>query len=198
MALFCRRAEQMRRSQGGKNSWWLARSSAMVLGEPGGDLCSLSPSWQPSSTESTSRKTACCGGLTLSRGSRTHLEEETRMGGEGGEGRGERGEEEREERKRRRERREGMREGRRRREGREKEGGGKDGKKGRKEREEMKRGGESGGDRREGKRGRGEGGERVEERYEREKERKKNMTTNHYFAALNAFFSQRIESRLSS
>lgn len=45
MALFCRRAEQMRRSQGGKKSWWLARSSAMVLGVPEPeDLCSPSPS----------------------------------------------------------------------------------------------------------------------------------------------------------
>lgn len=45
MALFCRRAEQMRRSQGGRYSWWLARSSAMVLGVPEPeDLCSPSPS----------------------------------------------------------------------------------------------------------------------------------------------------------
>lgn len=73
MALFCRRAEQMRSSQGGRNSWWLARSSAMVLGEPGEDLCSPSPSWQPSSMESTSRKRDCWGGFTLKRGRRTHL-----------------------------------------------------------------------------------------------------------------------------
>lgn len=76
MALFCRRAEQMRSSQGGRNSWWLARSSAMVLGEPGEDLCSPSPSWQPSSMESTSRKRDCWGGLTLRRGRRTHLRRE--------------------------------------------------------------------------------------------------------------------------
>lgn len=78
MALFCRLAEQMRSSQGGRNSWWLARSSAMVLGEPGEDLCSPSPSWQPSSMESTSRKRDCWGGLTLSRGRRTHLGTEGR------------------------------------------------------------------------------------------------------------------------
>lgn len=73
MALFCRRAEQMRSSQGGRNSWWLARSSAMVLGEPGAERCSPSPNCRPSSTESTSRKRDCCGGLMLSRGRRTHL-----------------------------------------------------------------------------------------------------------------------------
>lgn len=73
MALFCRRAEQMSSSQGGRNSWWLARSSAMVLGEPGEDLCSPSPSWLPSSMESTSRKSACWGGFTLKRGRSTHL-----------------------------------------------------------------------------------------------------------------------------
>lgn len=45
MTLFWRRAEQMRRSQGGRYSWWLARSSAMVLGVPEPeDLCSPSPS----------------------------------------------------------------------------------------------------------------------------------------------------------
>ncbi len=71
MALFCRRAEQMSSSQGGRNSWWLARSSAMVLGEPGEDLCSPSPSWQPSSMESTSKKRDCWGGFTLRRGRRT-------------------------------------------------------------------------------------------------------------------------------
>lgn len=73
MALFCRRAEQMSSSQGGRNSWWLARSSAMVLGDPGAERCSPSPSCRPSSTESTNRKRDCCGGLMLSRGRRTHL-----------------------------------------------------------------------------------------------------------------------------
>lgn len=79
MALFCRRAEQMSSSQGGRNSWWLARSSAMVLGEPGAERCSPSPSWRPSSTESTSRKRDCCGGLMLSRGRRMHLGENVRV-----------------------------------------------------------------------------------------------------------------------
>lgn len=73
MDLFCLRAEQMSKSHGGRNSWWLARSSAMVRGEPGDDLCSPSPRWQPSSMESTSRYRACWGALTLWRGRRTHL-----------------------------------------------------------------------------------------------------------------------------
>lgn len=81
IALFCRRAEQIRRSQGGKNSWWLARSSAMVLGEPGDDLCSPSPSWQPSSIESTKRNRDCWGGFALRRGRRTHLWKEQKQKG---------------------------------------------------------------------------------------------------------------------
>lgn len=77
MALFCRRAEQMSSSQEGRNSWWQARSSAMVLGDPGAERCSPSFSWRPSSTESTSRKRDCWGGLTLSRGRRMHLSRES-------------------------------------------------------------------------------------------------------------------------
>lgn len=76
IALFCLRAEQMSSSQGGRNSWWLARSSAMVLGEPGEDRWSPSPSWQPSSMESTNRNRDCWGGFTFKRGKRTHLGKE--------------------------------------------------------------------------------------------------------------------------
>lgn len=76
IALFCLRAEQISSSQGGRNSWWQARSSAMVLGEPGEDRWSPSPSWQPSSIESTNRNRDCWGGFTFRRGKRTHLGKE--------------------------------------------------------------------------------------------------------------------------
>ncbi|KAK1798047.1 hypothetical protein P4O66_000549 [Electrophorus voltai] len=73
--LFCLRPEQMRRSQGGRSSWWAARSSPMVCGLEEGHLGSTSAAFTPSSTESTSRNRAWAGGLQLNSGSSTHLGE---------------------------------------------------------------------------------------------------------------------------